>query len=84
METSLRGLVDSDLSTVKAIIWITHSEGQSRRVGTRFLSMEDGGCMELMEMGLSLSHNSRASSNLDSVSTTLGLTSSVSLDPGAV
>jgi len=52
VETSLQRLVGSEESTVKAIIWITHSEEQGRRVGTRFLYLDESGCLESMEMGL--------------------------------
>lgn len=31
---------------VKALIWITHSEDQGRRVGTRFLRITAGGLEE--------------------------------------
>lgn len=51
VETSLQNLIKGGHSTVKAIIWITHSPEQGRRVGTRFLSLEAGGCLETMEMG---------------------------------
>ncbi|KAF8964695.1 P-loop containing nucleoside triphosphate hydrolase protein [Flammula alnicola] len=33
-------------TTVKAMIWITHSPEQSRRVGTRFIYLSAGGCFE--------------------------------------
>lgn len=33
-------------NTVKAIIWITHSEEQSHRVGTRFITIADGKARE--------------------------------------
>ncbi|KAF8481519.1 P-loop containing nucleoside triphosphate hydrolase protein [Gautieria morchelliformis] len=59
VERSLQSIIKDEASTVKAIIWITHSEEQGRRVGTRFLSLEAGGCLETMEMGLSQSRISR-------------------------
>ncbi|KAG1827257.1 ATP-binding cassette transporter [Suillus subaureus] len=31
---------------LKAIVWITHSEEQARRVGTRFLQISRSGCVE--------------------------------------
>jgi len=33
-------------STVKAIIWITHSEEQGQRVGTRFIALAGGKARE--------------------------------------
>jgi len=33
-------------STVKAIIWITHSEEQGQRVGTRFITIVGGKARE--------------------------------------
>ncbi|KII88496.1 hypothetical protein PLICRDRAFT_176078 [Plicaturopsis crispa FD-325 SS-3] len=33
-------------STLKAVVWITHSEEQGRRVGTRFLHVTPTGCEE--------------------------------------
>ncbi|KAF9227892.1 P-loop containing nucleoside triphosphate hydrolase protein [Gyrodon lividus] len=33
-------------SELKAILWITHSEEQGRRVGTRFLRISNSGCQE--------------------------------------
>jgi len=32
--------------TLKALVWITHSEEQAKRVGTRFLTFVDGKCRE--------------------------------------
>lgn len=32
---------------LKALIWITHSEEQARRVGTRFLVFAGGKCEEV-------------------------------------
>ncbi|KAG2157131.1 P-loop containing nucleoside triphosphate hydrolase protein [Suillus clintonianus] len=36
----------SSESGLKAIVWITHSEEQARRVGTRFLRISPSGCQE--------------------------------------
>ncbi|TDL27485.1 P-loop containing nucleoside triphosphate hydrolase protein [Rickenella mellea] len=33
-------------SSMKAIVWITHSAEQGGRVGTRFITVADGGCRE--------------------------------------
>lgn len=38
--------VKSKERELKSIIWITHSEEQAKRVGTRFLNFLDGGCEE--------------------------------------
>lgn len=62
VETSLQSLIKDEGSTVKAIIWITHSEEQGRRVGTRFLCLEAGGCFDTVEMGLPPSRRSRSES----------------------
>ncbi|KAG6860405.1 hypothetical protein C0995_011524 [Termitomyces sp. Mi166 len=35
-----------DGTTLKAIVWITHSDEQAGRVGTRFVQIEAGGCHE--------------------------------------
>jgi len=32
---------------LKALVWITHSEEQAKRVGTRFLTFADGKCEEV-------------------------------------
>lgn len=42
VEKYLMGLLHSH-QTLKAIIWITHSQAQETRVGTRHLSLERGG-----------------------------------------
>lgn len=46
VEKSLTGEVKSEEAEVKAIIWITHSEEQGGRVGTRFLQVQGGICSE--------------------------------------
>ncbi|KAF8522293.1 P-loop containing nucleoside triphosphate hydrolase protein [Hysterangium stoloniferum] len=46
VEKSLLGLIEDEASTVKAMVWITHSEEQGRRVGTRYLYLDEGGYME--------------------------------------
>ncbi|KXN89251.1 Phosphate import ATP-binding protein PstB 1 [Leucoagaricus sp. SymC.cos] len=38
--------VRSQDRVLKALIWITHSEEQVKRVGTRFINFSDGGCEE--------------------------------------
>ncbi|KAF8590595.1 P-loop containing nucleoside triphosphate hydrolase protein [Ramaria rubella] len=63
VESSLQRLVEDEDSKVKAIIWITHSEEQGRRVGTRYLYLEAGNCLESMEMGLPSSRSSRTPRN---------------------
>lgn len=52
VENTLRQLIQDPNSTVKGIIWITHSEEQGRRVGKRFLYLDEGTCLESMEMGI--------------------------------
>jgi len=37
-------------STVKAIIWITHSEEQGQRVGTRFITLTSGKAREEQQL----------------------------------
>ncbi|KAI6005921.1 P-loop containing nucleoside triphosphate hydrolase protein [Pisolithus albus] len=48
--TLVEGFISKELrsaeSQLKAIIWITHSEEQARRVGTRFLHVTPTGCEE--------------------------------------
>ena len=36
-------------STLKAVVWITHSEEQGQRVGTRHLYLADGCCKEISQ-----------------------------------
>ncbi|KZV90261.1 P-loop containing nucleoside triphosphate hydrolase protein [Exidia glandulosa HHB12029] len=43
VETHLLELIRSPESGLKAIFWITHSEDQARRVGTRFLTFKGDG-----------------------------------------
>jgi len=47
-------LLNSELraseSALKAIVWITHSEEQGRRVATRHLNLSAGGCEEVFEV----------------------------------
>lgn len=38
--------VEDEKSLLKAVIWITHSEEQGQRVGTRFMQMSAGSCYE--------------------------------------
>jgi len=49
---SVEKLIASELraadSALKAIVWITHSEEQGQRVGTRHLYLVDGTCREGM------------------------------------
>jgi len=42
VEKHLIYLVHSDQSSLKALIWITHSSDQAHRVGTRFLAIHEG------------------------------------------
>jgi len=35
---------------LKALVWITHSEEQAKRVGTRFLTFADGKCEEKVSL----------------------------------
>ncbi|KAF9053699.1 P-loop containing nucleoside triphosphate hydrolase protein [Hymenopellis radicata] len=46
VEQTLLDELRSDESSLKAIIWITHSEEQASRVGTRFIRVEGGTCHE--------------------------------------
>jgi len=62
VEATLLRLFQDEKSTVKAVVWITHSEEQGRRVGTRYLYLDETGCLETMEMGLPPSRRSRTSS----------------------
>lgn len=46
VEQYLMREVRSGQTTLKALIWITHSEEQGLRVGTRFMKLSDGGFHE--------------------------------------
>ena len=46
VEKFLVDLVRTRKSSLKAIVWITHSTEQSRRVGNRFIYLSAGGCYE--------------------------------------
>jgi len=46
VENFLVDLVRTRKSSLKAIVWITHSPEQSRRVGNRFIYLIAGGCHE--------------------------------------
>jgi len=46
VEDFISGEVRSPESELKAILWITHSEEQGRRAGTRFLYISNNGCEE--------------------------------------
>jgi len=46
VEKLLTRELQSAESTLKALVWITHSEEQARRIGTRFLRVSAGGCTE--------------------------------------
>lgn len=46
VERTLASELRSPDSALKAIVWITHSEEQARRVGTRHLHISAGGCQE--------------------------------------
>jgi len=46
VERYVTELPSSDYSSIKAIIWITHSEDQARQVATRRILIENGKAME--------------------------------------
>jgi len=46
VEKYLTEELQSAESTLKAIVWITHSEEQGLRVGNRFVQISVGGCFE--------------------------------------
>ncbi|KAF9533007.1 P-loop containing nucleoside triphosphate hydrolase protein [Crepidotus variabilis] len=46
VESYLIDCVKNQGSSLKAIVWVTHSPEQSRRVGTRFIYLSAGGCYE--------------------------------------
>jgi len=50
VEDTISGELRSPESELKAVVWITHSEEQGRRVGTRFIRISRSGCEE--ETGL--------------------------------
>lgn len=46
VEEFLVNAIRSSTLSVKAVVWITHSPEQSRRVGTRFIFLSGGACYE--------------------------------------
>lgn len=46
IERLLTSELHSSESALKAMVWITHSEEQGRRVGSRFLHISDKKCHE--------------------------------------
>ncbi|KAK0197088.1 P-loop containing nucleoside triphosphate hydrolase protein [Armillaria mellea] len=46
VEQSLLEALRSENTTLKAIVWITHSDEQASRVGTRFIQVSGGNCHE--------------------------------------
>ncbi len=46
VEQTLLDELRSEESSLKVIVWITHSEEQASRVGTRFIRVEGGTCHE--------------------------------------
>jgi len=46
VENFISAELRSQESELKAILWITHSEEQGRRIGTRFLHISNNGCQE--------------------------------------
>ncbi|KAG6876968.1 hypothetical protein C0993_011468 [Termitomyces sp. T159_Od127] len=46
VEKYLLNEVQARDATLKAIMWITHSDEQAGRIGTRFVQVEGGGCRE--------------------------------------
>ena len=48
VERELTDMMHSPDSTLKALVWITHSPEQAQRVGTRFLEIKDGSIQEML------------------------------------
>jgi len=46
VEQYLKDMLHDESVTTKALVWITHSDEQGRRVGTRFVQIVDGSCKE--------------------------------------
>ncbi|KZT68157.1 P-loop containing nucleoside triphosphate hydrolase protein [Daedalea quercina L-15889] len=46
VEDFLKSEIKSSQSNLKALIWVTHSEEQGRRVGSRFVHLSSGGIQE--------------------------------------
>lgn len=46
VENTLIGEINNPDTVLKAIIWITHSDDQAERVGTRFLHLTPNGVEE--------------------------------------
>jgi ABC-type iron transport system FetAB ATPase subunit len=51
VEDTLMEEIRDQSKTLKAIIWITHSEEQAERVGTRFMRLTPGGIEETHRSG---------------------------------
>lgn len=51
VEKRILAEVNEGKGNLKAVVWITHSLEQAQRVGTRYLSLVDGGCQEVSEAG---------------------------------
>jgi ABC-type iron transport system FetAB ATPase subunit len=50
VEEFLVQTVKSPDRNLKSLIWITHSEEQAKRVGTRFFNFSNGRCEEEMSL----------------------------------
>lgn len=46
VEEFLTNRVNSELTKLRALVWITHSPEQGRRIGTRFVQFSGGTCAE--------------------------------------
>lgn len=46
VENYLKSEIKAAGSNLKALVWVTHSEEQGRRVGTRFIQLSAGGIRE--------------------------------------
>ena len=46
VEDFLKSEIKSSQSNLKALVWVTHSEEQGRRVGTRFMHLSSDGIQE--------------------------------------
>ncbi|TRM62504.1 P-loop containing nucleoside triphosphate hydrolase protein [Schizophyllum amplum] len=47
VEQDLQNEITSSEAKLKALLWITHSEEQARRMGTRFITVENGAVTEM-------------------------------------
>ena len=46
VEEYIKQMISDPTSPTRAVVWITHSPEQGKRVGTRFITVANGQCIE--------------------------------------